>query len=224
MHVRDVLRVKGTPYKELGLDAVHWSDDELIDQMLAHPILINRPIVVSPLGVRLCRPSDMVIELLPQRPAGEIRKEDGTPLLVDTPIAGSDTGLITALQEAGLPSDDLTEPGRSFFAYSTVTGERVGYGGFERMGRDVLVRSLVVLPNARQRGIGGGIVALLLRRAFDEGGRDAWLLTTTAAPFFERAGFKPVERTSAPASVLATRQAASLCPASAALLRRPIYL
>lgn len=154
----------------------------------------------------------------------QIRKEDGTPLLVDTPIAGSDTGLITALQEAGLPSDDLTEPGRSFFVYSTVTGERVGYGGFERMGRDVLVRSLVVLPNARQRGIGGGIVALLLRRAFDEGGRDAWLLTTTAAPFFERAGFKPVERTSAPASVLATRQAASLCPASAALLRRPIYL
>ncbi len=74
MRVRDVLRVKGTPYKELGLDAAHWSDDQLIDQMLAHPILINRPIVVSPLGVRLCRPSDMVIELLPQRPAGEICK------------------------------------------------------------------------------------------------------------------------------------------------------
>jgi arsenate reductase len=224
MHVRDVLRVKGTPYKELGLDAAHWSDDELIDQMLAHPILINRPIVVSPLGVRLCRPSDMVIELLPQRPAGEIRKEDGTPLLVDTPTAGNDTGLIMALQEAGLPTDDLTEPGRSFFAYAPVTGKRVGYGGFERMGRDVLVRSLFVLPHARQRGIGGGILALLLRRAFDEGGRDAWLLTTTAAPFFERQGFKPVERTSAPASVLATRQAASLCPASAGLLRRPSHL
>lgn len=89
MRVRDVLRVKGTPYKELGLDAAHWSDDQLIDQMLAHPILINRPIVVSPLGVRLCRPSDMVIEL-PQRPAGEICKEDGTTLLADTPIAGSD--------------------------------------------------------------------------------------------------------------------------------------
>ena len=72
MGVRDVLRIKGTPYKELGLDAAHWSDDQLIDQMLAYPILINRPIVVSPLGVRLCRPSDMVIELLPQPPAGEI--------------------------------------------------------------------------------------------------------------------------------------------------------
>lgn len=165
-----------------------------------------------------------MIELLPQRPAGEIRKEDGTPLLVDTPIAESDTGLTTALQEAGLPTDDLTEPGRSFFAYATVTDERVGYGGFEHMGRDVLVRSLVVLPHARQRGIGGAMLALLLRHAFDQGGRDAWLLTTTAAPFFERGGFKPVERTSAPTSVLATRQAASLCPASAALLRRPIHL
>lgn len=201
MCVRDVLRVKGTPYKELNLDAAHWSDDQLIDQMLAHPILINRPIVVSPLGVRLCRPSDMVIELLPQRPAGEICKEDGTTLLVDTPIAGSDPDLALALHEAGLPTDDLTEPGRTFFAYATVSGERVGFGG-----------------------IGSGMLALLLRRAFDEGGRQAWLLTTTAAPFFERAGFKPVERAIAPASVLATRQAASLCPASAALLRRSIHL
>lgn len=220
MRARDVLRVKGTPYKELGLDAAHWSDDELIDQMLAHPILVNRPIVVSPLGVRLCRPSDMVIELLPQRLTGEIRKEDGTPLLVDTPIAGSDTSFITALQEAGLPTDDLTEPGRSFFAYDTVTGERVGYGGFECMGRDVLVRSLVVLPHVRQRGLGVGMLALLLRRAFDKGGREAWLLTSTASPFFERAGFKQVERSSAPPAILATRQAVSLCPASAALFRR----
>ena len=116
-------------------------DDQLIDQMLAHPILINRPIVVSPLGVRLCRPSDMVIELLPQRPAGEICKEDGTTLLADTPIAGSDPDLALALHEAGLPTDDLTEPGRRFFAYATVSGERVGFGGFEHMGRDVLVRS-----------------------------------------------------------------------------------
>ena len=224
MQVRDVLRVKGTPYRELGLDATHWSDDELIDRMLAHPILINRPIVASPLCVRLCRPSDMVIELLPQRPADEICKEDGVPLLVDTPIAGSDAGLALALQEAGLPTDDLAEPGRSFFAYATVSGGRVGYGGFERMGSDVLVRSLAVLPSARHRGIGGGMLALLLRRAFDAGGRDAWLLTTTAAPFFERAGFKPVERGAAPASILSTRQAASLCPASAVLLKRSIRL
>ena len=198
--------------------------DTILDHMVRNPLLVERPIVCGPGGVRLCRPSDMVIELLLQRLAGEIRKEDGTPLLVDRPIAGSGTGLTTALQEAGLPADDLTEPGRSFFAYATVTDERVGYGGFEHMGRDVLVRSLVVLPHARQRGIGGGILALLLRRAFDDGGRDAWLLTTTAALFFKRAGFKPVERSAAPAAILATRQAANLCPSSAALLGRSITL
>ncbi|MCA0175471.1 MAG: arsenic resistance N-acetyltransferase ArsN2 [Proteobacteria bacterium] len=222
--VRDVLRVKGTPYQALGLDAAHWSDDELIDQMLAHPILINRPIVVSDLGVRLCRPSDLVMALLPTRPASDVRKEDGAPPLVDAPIDGSDAGLSGALQEAGLPTDDLTEPGRRFFAYATASGEHVGYAGFERVGRDVLVRSLVVRPHARHGGIGGGILALLLRRAFDEGGRAAWLLTTTAAPFFERAGFKPVERSAAPAAILATRQAAQLCPSSAALLARAVSL
>ena len=64
---RDILREKGTPYAELGLDAPHWSDDQLIDLMLVHPILINRPIVVTPLGVRLCRPAEKVLEILPPR-------------------------------------------------------------------------------------------------------------------------------------------------------------
>lgn len=224
MRVRDVLRIKGTPYKELGLDAPHWSDDQLIDQMLAHPILINRPIVVSSLGARLCRPSDMVIDLLPQRPSVAFDKEDGSPVLIDTPIDGSDDALIQALQDADLPVDDLREPGRQFFAYATLAGERVGYGGFEHFGQQVLVRSLVALPHARHRGIGGGMLALLLRRAFDKGARDAWLLTTTAAPFFERAGFKCVERMTAPTAILSTRQAESLCPSTATLLTRSITL
>lgn len=74
---RDLLREKGTPYAELGLAAEHWSDDELIDQMLAHPILINRPIVVTPWGVRLCRPSERVLEILPLPQQGPFTKEDG---------------------------------------------------------------------------------------------------------------------------------------------------
>ena len=65
--VRDVLRRKGTPYDELGLDDPALTDDELIDAMVAHPILINRPIVETPLGVKLCRPSETVLELLPGR-------------------------------------------------------------------------------------------------------------------------------------------------------------
>lgn len=64
--VRDVLRKKGTPYDELRLDDPKWTDDQLIDFMIAHPILINRPIVVTPKGVRLCRPSEVVLEILPE--------------------------------------------------------------------------------------------------------------------------------------------------------------
>jgi arsenate reductase (glutaredoxin) len=62
---RDLLREKGTPYAELGLGADHCSDSDLIDQMLAHPILINRPIVVTPRGVKLCRPSETILDILP---------------------------------------------------------------------------------------------------------------------------------------------------------------
>jgi arsenate reductase (glutaredoxin) len=75
--VRALLREKGTPFHELGLGDLKWSDDELIDQMLAHPILINRPIVVTPKGVKLCRPSEAVLELLPNPHIGRFVKEDG---------------------------------------------------------------------------------------------------------------------------------------------------
>lgn len=64
---RELLREKGTPYAELGLGEDRWTDEQLIEQMLAHPILINRPIVVTPLGVRLCRPSETVRQILPPR-------------------------------------------------------------------------------------------------------------------------------------------------------------
>jgi arsenate reductase len=81
--VRDVIRVKGTPFHDLKLDDPGVTDDQLIDAMLAHPILINRPIVVTPLGVRLCRPSEAVLELLPAPQRGEFRKEDGE-LVIDS--------------------------------------------------------------------------------------------------------------------------------------------
>ena len=74
---RDLLREKGTPYGELGLDDPALGDAELIDAMMAHPILINRPLVVSPLGVKLCRPSEAVLDILPARQLGAFTKEDG---------------------------------------------------------------------------------------------------------------------------------------------------
>ena len=75
--VRALLREKGTPYAELGLAAPKWTDDQLIDFMLAYPILINRPIVVTPKGVRLCRPSEAVLDLLLNPDIGRFVKEDG---------------------------------------------------------------------------------------------------------------------------------------------------
>ncbi len=80
---RDLLRQKGTPYEELGLGADHWTDAQLIDAMLAHPILINRPIVVTPWGVKLCRPSEAVLDILPLPQRGPFAKEDGE-LLIDS--------------------------------------------------------------------------------------------------------------------------------------------
>jgi arsenate reductase (glutaredoxin) len=76
LSVRDLLREKGTPYAELGLGNAALTDDQLLDAMTAHPILINRPIVVTPKGAKLCRPSELVLELLPKQ-QGEFVKEDG---------------------------------------------------------------------------------------------------------------------------------------------------
>lgn len=74
---RELLREKGTPYAELGLSNTSLSDDALVDAMVAHPVLINRPLVVSPIGVKLCRPSEAVLDLLPAPQRGAFSKEDG---------------------------------------------------------------------------------------------------------------------------------------------------
>jgi len=77
MAPRELLRQKGTPYDELGLDNPGLTDEQLIDAMLAHPILMNRPVVVTPMGTRLCRPSEVVLDILPAPQQGAFIKEDG---------------------------------------------------------------------------------------------------------------------------------------------------
>jgi arsenate reductase len=84
MAPRDLLREKGTPYAELGLGDMSLPDDALIEAMMAHPILINRPLVVSALGVRLCRPSEAVLDLLPAPQKGAFAKEDGERVIDET--------------------------------------------------------------------------------------------------------------------------------------------
>ena len=84
LSVRDALREKGTPYAELGLDDTSLTDDQLIDAMLAHPILINRPFVDAPKGARLCRPSELVLDILPEAQKGPFTKEDGEIVIDET--------------------------------------------------------------------------------------------------------------------------------------------
>lgn len=81
LSVRGAVREKGTPYLEPGLDNPATTDEQLIDAMLAHPILINRPFVVTPVGVRLCRPSEVVLDILPVPQRGAFTKEDGEPVV-----------------------------------------------------------------------------------------------------------------------------------------------
>jgi len=83
--VRDILRRNGTPYDELGLDDAKWTDEQLLDLMIAHPILINRPIMITPKGVKLCRPSEAVLDLLDNRNIGPFTKEDGQVVIGANP-------------------------------------------------------------------------------------------------------------------------------------------
>ena len=78
---RELLREKGTPYAELGLGDPALTDDQLIDAMIEHPILMNRPLVVTPAGIRLCRPSELVLDILPAPQRGAFFKEDGEPVV-----------------------------------------------------------------------------------------------------------------------------------------------
>lgn len=128
--------------------------------------------------------------------------------------------LSDALAAAMLPVGDLHRPGRRFFGYRAPQGAIVGYGGFELHGADALLRSVVVLPGSRGRGIGGAILAHLAEEARAAGASTAFLVTTTAAAFFERHGFRAIDRLSAPTTILGTAQVAEICAATAPLLMR----
>lgn len=126
-----------------------------------------------------------------------------------------------ALTAAGLPTEDLADRVVSLFALQD-RGEPVAFGGLERHGDDVLLRSVVTPQRDRGRGLGKAVVDAVIAVATDEGARTAWLLTTDAGAFFSRLGFAAVPRDSAPAAIAATRQFSALCPGSATLMRRTL--
>lgn len=136
-------------------------------------------------------------------------------------IAPDDPEFVAALAAEKLPVDDLTEGGRLFFRFEQ-NGMLLGFGGLELAGDYALLRSIVVPTRSRGQGTGKRITAQLLDQAAELGMTEIYLLTTSAAPFFEAAGFHRIQREAAPAQILATRQASSLCPANAILLKRSL--
>ena len=139
--------------------------------------------------------------------------------LMATPLAiGARAAMSEALRSADLPTDDLDEANVQAFAFAGADGVVVGYGGLEMHGEHALMRSIVVEPARRGRGEGRAIVDRLLAEASARGARRVYLLTTSARAFFATLGFAVVARAEAPAAILATRQAAGLCAASAPLM------
>jgi N-acetylglutamate synthase-like GNAT family acetyltransferase len=136
------------------------------------------------------------------------------------PVSADAPELAAALTGAQLPIDDIADQGRTFFALDQA-GQPVSYGGYELYGEDVLLRSVVVLPEQRGKGYGRAVIEAVLAEAAGAGARRAFLLTTTAAEFFVHEGFEPIERRNAPAVILATKQATTIC-ATATLLTRSL--
>ena len=133
-------------------------------------------------------------------------------------LAPGDFGRVAEwLAAEGLPSADLREPGVRLFAFRDGRAA-VGYAGLEMYGEDALLRSVVVDPARRRAGLGRAVVEATLAEARRLGAARAFLLTTSAKAYFERLGFAPIERASAPEAILSTRQAAGLCPSSAPLM------
>lgn len=132
-------------------------------------------------------------------------------------VHGSDLDLKRALLEADLPTDDIEDEGRTFFRIVSDDNQTVGFAGLEACEDDQLLRSVVMLPGQRRKGFGHAAVSAALVHV--EPGRDVFLVTTNASPFFARLGFIEVQRENLPAAVLATRQLSSLCPLSATIMK-----
>ena len=134
------------------------------------------------------------------------------------PVSGSDQELKLALSACGLPTEDLEDTGRSFFrAVSSGGGGTLGYAGIEACGDDVLLRSIVILPEHRGKALGKSLTRETLKAVNVSSA--VFLATTSAAPFFESLGFAVIDRSDVPPAVLATRQLSGICPASATIMK-----
>lgn len=143
------------------------------------------------------------------------------PKLTAHPLrAGERDALMAALAKAKLPTSDIEAPGRLFWRFATDDEVPVGFGGLEVHGEDALLRSLVTLPPLRGRGFGKAMTEALEFEARLHGCRSLWLITTTAADFYQRLGYARCDRGAVPPAIAATSEFAELCPASADVLMK----
>lgn len=171
------------------------------------------------IGAFLSLPMGSIDGMALRRHLRQIGSSEGATELTLQAIDGLAPELHAALAAEKLPVDDLTDADRRFFRV-TRGGATVAYAGYELHGSDTLLRSIVVMPDQKGRGVGETTLRLLIEEATRAGARQGYLITTSAASFFEKQGFMPVDRVSVPEAILATRQAAMLCPASATILTR----
>jgi amino-acid N-acetyltransferase len=145
------------------------------------------------------------------------------PKLISHPLREGERGaLVAALSKAQLPTADIEAPGHLFWRFEIGDGVPVGFGGLEIHGEDALLRSLVTLPPVRGRGIGSAMTAALEFEARLHGCANVWLITTTAADFYERLGYARCDRAVVPPAIAATGEFAALCPASADVLMKKL--
>jgi arsenate reductase len=185
---REILRSKETAFSELRLDNSALSDAELLQAIGAHPILMQRPIVVSPLGVNFCRPPELVLELLEHRPGGDVKREDGSDFLVDERVPYT-PDVAAALVVAGLRDDALDET-CVIYRIRTLAGAASGFAGFRLEGLRAQF-SAVALPSTAHTNTRKNVMHLLLRRAYDLGAREMHADAGPADAFFADMGFRP---------------------------------
>jgi arsenate reductase len=141
------------------------------------------------------------------------------PRLITCPLPiGERSELAAALKKAKLPIEDIEAPGRLFWRFETAEEVPVGFGGLELFAGDALLRSIVALPPVRHKGFGSAIVAALEEEAQLRGCRSLWLITTSAAEFFDRLGYIRCDRAAVPSAIGTTTEFIALCPANADVL------
>lgn len=152
----------------------------------------------------------------------EVPEENTAEFHVSVLLPGDYDGLRAALKQAGLPYEDIDQPGREFFRFVTDDGGVLGYGGFQAFGAEGLLRSVVILEAFRGWGFGFQFLKVLESIAKFNGISRLWLLTTTAPDFFAKCGYEAVLRAIVPPSIAATTEFTDLCPDSAVCMTKAI--